>query len=436
MEQNQNAAVIAVIEMENVYATKLLRIGDEVVMNMDKEARGWGREGVPDGTKGIVVGFFEYYTTRHLNMRDVPGIYRGNGAAVVKWATGEVDTHGSDLAMPKHILDERRKDTVWNEAFEEQVRQYDLPKFDYMVGNKIAYTWKPDPRHGGRHAPRREIGTITNIDFDDIIERRTGRLQPMEKWHTDRVIHVDLEEGGSTRVAISEIDELVEQGNYWAWLNDKTQLKFKDLREEVGFYASLGLRKQIRSARSGDYKWTQADSAEAIRRGDVDVLGNSGSFFGSEPFPVVYKLDESLADLAKRVREETIKGFADFEIGERPPRRYEVVYTLPGTEFTIKAKKEFDSAIYIQPPEEKNFKLEGYDYIIIPSYRLHDDDNDPVTLKPAVLDADYPVVPDGKGGEIKIDLNDEVRTEMALHFFNKLASQGWIVDDSKFIKQK
>lgn len=434
MEQNQNAAVIAVIEFENVYSTKLLRIGDEVVMNMDKEARGHGREGVADGTKGTVMGFFEYYTTKHLNMRGVPGIYRGNGAAVVLWETGEVDTHGSDIAMPKHIVEARRNDDVYNEAFDKQIKQYDLPPFDYMVGNKIAYTWKHDSRNG-RYTPQREIGTITNIDFDDIIERRTGRLLPMAKWHTDRIIHVDLEGGGSTRVSVAEIEELIEKGNYWAWENDKSQLSFKDLQAELGFYTSLGKRYQVRSPRSGDYKWILDDAVEAVRRGDIDGLGNSGSFFGSTPFPVAYKLEEDMAELAARCRAETVKGFADYVVGERPNRKYEVRYTMPNTEYSITATKEFDNSVHILPMKDKEMVLEGYDYLIVPDFSLRDDPDAPVVLKPAVLDPVYPKFTNGAGVESEIILTNEVRTEMALLFFNRLSEQGWIVDDSKFIKQ-
>lgn len=432
MEQNQNAVVLAVIEMEQVYQTKLLRIGDEVVMNMDKEARGWGREGVPDGTKGVVVGFFEYYTTKHLNQRGKPGIYRGNGAATVMWETGEVDTHGSDIAMPKHILDERRKDEVWNDAFEKEVRQYDLPKFDYMVGNKVAFTRSSD-RFG--NPERHEIGVITFIDFDDMIERRTGRLLDSRKWAYDNYIHVDLEGGGSTRIAHSEITQLIEQGNYWAWENDKSQLSFTDLNHEVMFYASLGKRYQVRSPRSGDYKWTLDDAVEAVRRGDIDGLGSSGSFFGSEPFPIAWRFDDELADLAARTRAKTVEGFADHQIGERPNLKYEVRYTLPDGEHTISATKEFDSATHIVPSKDKELELEGYDYFIVPKYSRRDEENPAVILKPAVLDPDYPAVSDGKGGKTKIELTDEVRIEMATLFFNRLSEKGWIVDDSKFIKQ-
>lgn len=435
MEQNNNAVVLAVIPMENVYATKLLRIGDEVVMNMDEEARGWGRKGVPDGTKGTVVGFFEYHTTRHMNSGKKPGIYRGNGAAVVEWETGEVDTHGSDIAIDKHILDKRREDTVYNDVFDREVRQYDLPKFDYMVGNKVAYTWKPDPRHA-RGEPQREIGVITSIDFDEIVERRTGQLLDSKVWGHKRVIHVDIEGGGSTRICHAEIEELIEKGNYWAWENDKSQLKFKDLNHEATFYATLGKRRQVRSPRSGNFKWTLDDAVAAVRRGEIDGLGTSGSFFGSKPFPVTYKMDDDLADLSARLRAKTVEGFADHVVAEQPKRRYQVEYTLPDTESIITATKEFDDSVIILPiiDATDTFVLEGYDYSIVPTYSRSDEEDKHVTLLPRVLTT-TPKMKDGDGVESEIAITPEIRFDMAIQFFNLLSEKGWLVDDSKFIQQ-
>lgn len=410
------AAVIAVIEYANVYGTEHLRIGDEVIMNMDKDARGWGRPGVPDGTKGTVMGFFEYYSTSNYNQGKIPGIYRGNGAAYVKWEDGSVSTEGSDVTMPKHLLEQRRKDKTHNDAFKEMIRLYDLPKFDYMVGNKIAFAFK-HVRQMHRQ-PVREIGTITAIDFDQIIERRTGHLRNMEQWHNDRIFHVDLEEGGSTRVSMSEIDELVEKGNYWAWLNDKSQLAFKDLQAECVFYATLGKRTQLRSPRSGDYKWTLDDAVEALRHGDVDGIGNSGSFFGSTPFPTVYKFDEDLADLAARTRAKSIEGFAEHVIGERPNRKYEVRYSREdGTQVT--ATKEFASSEYIPPSEDKIFVIDGNPFKVIPTYNLDEKEDDPVVFSSPVLETS----PAGNSYE----------TSVAYFFFDRLQAQGWTVNVSQVV---
>jgi len=299
MEQNNQAAVIAVIEYVNVYANGVLRIGDEVIMNMDKEARGWGRKGPADGTKGTVMGFWEYFTTENYNQGFCkPGIYRGNGAALVKWETGEVDFDQHDLAIPKDLYEERKKDTAYVNAFTEKVKVFDLPNFRFMVGNKVAVTNYD-----------MENGTITAIDFEDIINLRTGELKPEEAWRKNHIIKVDFDKGGTVRVAASDL-VFLEYGNYWAYLNDKSELKFKDLQEEARFYRSLGKVTQLMNPATEDYSWTIEQAVEAVRKGEADLIGTAGSFFGSTPFPIVFKFDEDLADLAARCRAEIIKGFA------------------------------------------------------------------------------------------------------------------------------
>lgn len=284
-----------------VYSSSLLRIGDEVVMLMDKEARYWGRKGLPDGSIGRVVGFYEYYTTvNHGDGNKKPGIYRGNGAAFVLWEDGSVDTHGSDVAIPEDLYELRLGDTEYKKYADMQVKVFDLPKFEYMVGNVIEVSRYPGERC-----------TIRKIEFTDIMNLRTGEFIPFRKWEDDNLIEVELESGGSTRVPFSGITRIVEQGNYWAWVNDRDQLRFEDLRSECAFFASLGMSTQVVNPTSGNYRWEIPQLIEAVRKGEIDLISTSCALFGATPFPTAYRLDDNLSDLKERARAEILKGFEE-----------------------------------------------------------------------------------------------------------------------------
>lgn len=307
MSNTNNTTVTS--NLVNVHALSLFRIGDVVVMNMDEEVRSWGRKGVPNGTKGTVVGFYERWTSKNYNNGySVPGLYRGNGAPIVKWETGECSYDSNDLVLPADIVELRREDKVYREAFDTEAKIHELPEFDYMVGNVVLVNMSDKP---GLVVSAK--GTITDIDFIVITDHRSGELLPVTEYKDKWVISINLDKGGSVKHPVTSIIEILKKGNYWAWLNDKSKLEFKDLKEEVSFYSSLGKRKQIVNPKTNKYSWTIEEGLLAIEKEEIDGLIIGPSLFGSPAYLNAYKLDEDLKDLASRTRAETLKGFASYK---------------------------------------------------------------------------------------------------------------------------
>ena len=61
------------------------------------------------------------------------------------------------------------------------------------------------------------------------------------------VIECDELRGAQTYVNGNDIASIISPGNYVYWETDKTKLNFKDLRDEVGFYKSIGKINQVKN---------------------------------------------------------------------------------------------------------------------------------------------------------------------------------------------
>lgn len=286
MENNQ--LVAAIIESR-------LRVGDEVVMCMDKESRGWGAIGVADGTKGKVVGFYRYdnYVGRNDRAIYKPGVYEGNGVPIVQWDDGVTENVSAhNLYLNEALLIERDKDDAYKQKFEEMDFIGELPITTYIEGNVV-----------------RTIDGLFEIAMVDYRNLDFKYEDGSSDYPIYRVHRIDAH-FYSTFLRESEILELVDKGNYWAWDNDKTQLKFRDLKHEAGFYTSLGFAKQMINPRTGNYKWELDEILTAIKEGVVDSISVSRVLFGCNPCPLAYAFPD-LPELGARLRAETLKGFAD-----------------------------------------------------------------------------------------------------------------------------
>lgn len=291
---------------KTIVLDRYLRIGDRVVMQMDKEARNWGRKGVPDGTCGTVIGFnrYERYVPRIGGFGRPPGRYMCNGVGIVAWDTGSADTPGAgDLrwAENPHDLDRvRRTDKMWNDAFETNQFMEPLPDLPFWE-HDIVRDKTGRLKMGNRDDHLLRISTIEYHHLHD--KRDDGSPMP--------IYNVEAPEGrsGYTWTNTSDL-ELVERGNVWKWFNgERAAIKWKDLREEAGFHRLLGAADEVRNPRTTYFTWDQADVLSGLQEGLIDAPAVSAGFFGAGPTVHCYRFHDR--DLGERVRAEAIKGHTE-----------------------------------------------------------------------------------------------------------------------------
>lgn len=297
---------IANIERDGIYFAKYLRIGDMVVMHMDKEAREWGSKGVPDGTIGIVIGFhrFQDHRARINNYGHAPGVYMRNGCPMVRWFDGSVSEPGTSNLRWLHDHEkkkiERREDHLHNEAFEYEARTGDLPELPFWEMDKVRIILRK--RRDRQPWDHTDVVRIHAIDYHRIDDKRNDG-SPMPIYDVSPI------EEGYGRISMETDDlELVERGNLWKWFNgQRDQVKFETIEDEVRFHAQLGMETQIECKQSGNYHWPLTAILPALQASEIDVVRFSSGMFGSSGSMNAYKMDDP--DLSQRVRAISLKGY-------------------------------------------------------------------------------------------------------------------------------
>jgi hypothetical protein len=297
----------------HVILDQFMRPGDVLIVQRRPKSQDDGYDSVryadvpSDGTEVTLVEFplredFVDHGEQWLNKGCRTGVYQKMSAPIFKWVIDGTEHKGrisADILKfkdPTFDCEVRRDDDFWK-LHDEGTYLRPLPKLPFMTGDYVEYN--AFYTYIGLIAGK---GCIERIDWQCMEQKcDDGSLYP--------IVRIKCDDGGSSTFKVSQV-KLIERGNYWAWENDRSKLKFKDLREEASFYDSLGMSEQLRSPRSGNYGWTKEDALQAIREGTADVIKMGGGLFGSSSFPTVYRFPD-LPDLGRRLREATIKGFAE-----------------------------------------------------------------------------------------------------------------------------
>ena len=287
--------------IENIILSCFTKIGDRVMVNTDdKDQHGWA-----NGLLGTVIGYYECITYETINSYPwrKPGKYRSNGNPYVLWDSGTVDRpslHDICFAdeVENHTHDIRAKDMVYRELFETHVWIDDLPKTKYNIGNIVQLVSSEFFESFGTTV------VIESIDYYRVGEFCSDDITPYPVY---RIRSIDG--GGSTSVRDLDIIKVISPGNYWFWQNDKSKLAFKDLKDEVSFYVSIGKVREVKNPKTNDYAWTIDEAVDAVQKGDVDVIKMSSGFFGALPSLSVMKFEEGFEVLAQRVRRVILEGF-------------------------------------------------------------------------------------------------------------------------------
>lgn len=296
-------------QTQNIILACFTKIGDRVQMNVNKEDRLWSGKSdklVPNGTLGTIVGYYERTEYQDITTYPwkEPGKYRGNGNPYVLWDNGESDCpslHNICFAdeAENHTHDVRAKDMAYREIFDTTVRVGDLPNTKYWKGAVVKMV------RNIFNTPINEV-VIKNIDYHQVGEFCNDGVTPMPIYDVCPVGEIGI----STRVSDNDIDILICNGNYWAWQNDKSQLSFKDLQEELAFYMSIGKLREVKNKRTKTYGWTLDELLEDVQSEEIDGIRMSYGLFGAPSRPVGMKFEPGFEELAKRCRDEVLKGFS------------------------------------------------------------------------------------------------------------------------------
>jgi hypothetical protein len=278
--------------------TELLRVGDEVVFKVDAERRAWTDtyKDVPDGTKGVVCGFYDavIYEPRIPVLVHQPGVYHCKGSVSVWLADGRIVPGDWSIEMVDKVEEKRRDATMRDNhgIFQtERVRLGDLPATKFWEQDKVRVRF---PQDGSE-----EEMTICQIDYYHMHERRDdGSPWPFYK--------VEHPKGWSTSAEETWIT-FVDHGNVWKYYNHQP-LSFAGIKEEAEFFQLVGQTEELRNPANDIYSWTAEEVLAAITNGTAHGFSVSSGFFGSGPHIGAKRFKDEA--LGKRVAKATLEGCA------------------------------------------------------------------------------------------------------------------------------
>lgn len=263
----------------------MLRVGDEVVVDIAQENIDWGYKPYPNGTKAKIVEFGEIGYGRTNNFGLEPGIYENTA-----WAFIEVDGKRSEgtistcfLKVPDKVLKQRSKE----KDFYKGRKLRDLPEMKFWEEDKVTLSAKGRKAYGGwRSEAEGETLTVKNVDY-----LRGG-------W---RHYDVALPLGGQVGLKDEDL-KLVERGNVWKYYHNEP-MTFSSLREEAQLMLDMGFADEVRNPATGNFAWSMWNILSAVRSGVAHGFTQQGRLY---PLPE----NHSMANV-------TVWKFRDEELGKK-----------------------------------------------------------------------------------------------------------------------
>lgn len=288
--------------MARVIFTTNLRIGDRVEMAVRSNDSGWATRKVLNGTRGTCIGFVrnKIYCGRVYSGARNPGVFEENGAPIILWDNGITDrpsTHDLVFAYPEdakstprylHPNNNRPDQAEYQKAFETLEFVSPLPDLPFWEWDVVQASSQKSGRDlWGSWTPMR----IQSINWNHYGDFCTDGVTPMPVFNVSPLFHA----GGTISVRPDKI-RLVERGPIWKWYNDRANLVFKSLKEEIKVHTALGLRDPVRNLSSGDFIWSADDVRIGLDNGVIDHVHK----VGHNQFRA-YKFHDE--DLGRRFRE-------------------------------------------------------------------------------------------------------------------------------------
>ena len=280
---------------------ELMKVGEMVIVNIPDENWEWGYRPVKQqkGTKAKITGFDEIAYSYVQNYGREPGIYTNYSWVYLEGIKGSVSScflEPDDVAEYK----KRLKDFHAGKCHDEKPLR-PLPKMKFWEGDIVSIDW-----HGKPCWENDKEFSVIARRYENLEAKRNDG-SPMPEY----TIGPARGNGGTTWVNESDMT-LIRRGNVWKHFNGE-KLVFSDLREEANFFTMLGHTEEVRNPACNLYKWEKDEILAAVRNGTVDGFTMGGGLFGGmlggEPQIRAQRFRDR--ELGERVRQETIKGFAD-----------------------------------------------------------------------------------------------------------------------------
>jgi len=286
----------------------LINIGDKVIVTIEKDAREWGYNPCPDGTKAKVISFAEIDYGRLQTFGKKPGVYVNRswvkiclemGKEYLEWS-GRLEL-SSQKEYKKRLAAFRRLQKENPDGWRKDEFIRDLPETPFWEGDIVRVEEGIGSGWNDREDPT--IFQITGIEYNCLGQRTDNGSE----WPAYRVSDT-ISAGWHVSIRADQM-KLIERGPVWKHYHNEP-IQFESLAEEAQFFSRLGHTDEVRNPKTGLYRWwTKDEVLEAIREGIAHGFSMSNGLFGMEPSP--YAITFRNEELGKRVAQATLEGFKD-----------------------------------------------------------------------------------------------------------------------------
>lgn len=274
---------------------EVLRPGDQVVVNIEKESREWGYDPCPDGTVAEVLGFAEHYVGR-VGAHRPPGVYENTSWVKIKFPD-------PNIAGLHHVRQEWSGRLTMLDQVEYERRLEEWRRNGGKLGGFLLRPlpetefWEGDVVTSSRHD---DVRVVAVIKFEWMGDKRADG-SPVSIYACSSAIDA----GWHVYCDASELT-LVERGPIWKHHHGEP-IAFPSLEEEARFYSLIGLTEEVRNPANDLFSWTKEEALQALRTGvGHGITVHNGLFGGSPRTGVIRYLDE---DLGHRVAAYTLENF-------------------------------------------------------------------------------------------------------------------------------
>lgn len=214
--------------MMNIPLSSYLKIGDRVVFTPTTK-RQKAEIAQAEGEEGTVVGFTRHrrvYTYGEGWFQTPSGIYSYNGSPYVLWDNKKVDIVDPRALcfVDSSLYQERHSDCAYQNAFDVEVFESDLPALPYLEGDTVQL--KPNAEDESL------IATISKVLYGEQISREGSVVfNPRYRLQGESASHVVLEK---------EIAGVIKRGPYWTYFREGVQPSFASSEAKDKFYFTIG----------------------------------------------------------------------------------------------------------------------------------------------------------------------------------------------------
>lgn len=284
-----------------------LRVGDRVVMQMDKEARVGGRRSVADGTEGTVLS-----KTRMLSYQErigylcrKQGVYEQDGMAVVSWDNGV--TENSD-GYSIFLIDKQEAGRRYKEEYASLLKEDNYNDLQNKLVNRSYVGPLPDTKFWeGDEVWVQQQTAKERLTYTWVIQSIQYYMGCDERGYCYDV-GAYTDEGLVFSQMHRDIDmQLVKRGAIYNHYHN-LPVTFSSLGEEINFEFLLDRAREVRNPETRNFSWTMDEVIAAVKAGIVDGFNVAQGFFGAPPRIRAQRFENR--DLGERVRAKTLAGFS------------------------------------------------------------------------------------------------------------------------------